>query len=122
LIDAVDGRVRAKCLDAGTAPENFLERVVRVEADTLLIVDAVTMDEDPGEVRVLDPADAEGGGLSTHGLPLAMLCEYLQARRPMSIRLVGIQSEATGFGRPMSPVVASAIGDLADALVGLLPV
>jgi len=121
LIDAIDGRVQARCFDGGMAPENFLEQVVRAEPDTLLIVDAVTMDAVPGEVRVLDPADAEGGGFTTHGLPLAMLCEYLQARRPMQIRLVGIQPALSGIGRAMSPAIEEAVRHLAATFVQLLP-
>jgi len=121
VIDAVEGKAGAVCLDGGLAPENLLEKVVRAAPDTLLIVDAVTMDAEPGEVQILDPASAQSGGLSTHGLPLSMLCEYLQARRPMQIHLIAIQPAKVSLGSPVSPPVTQAIDRLATTLLDLLP-
>ena len=121
LFDAVYDRMAADCFDGGMAPENFLEKVVRSAPDMLLIVDAVTMDAEPGEIRILDPGDAQSGGLSTHGLPLSMLCEYLQARHPMQIHLLAIQPEKVSLDSPVSPSVTVAISDLAAALIHLLP-
>ena len=37
LIDLLDGRTKATCIDAGVAPENYLEKIVAAKPDVVLL-------------------------------------------------------------------------------------
>ena len=114
------GRVAGRVIDAGIAPENHLEPIVRSGADTILLFDAVDFGGEPGSVRLLDPRALAGGGLSTHALSLRLVCEYLCARSPARVVLLGIQPGQLRLGRALSDAVASAVEAVASRLVALL--
>ncbi len=120
FVREIDGRVSATCIDAGVAPENFLEKVVQEKPDTVLIVDATDFGGDPGEVRIFEPSQVRSGGLSTHALSLDMACQYLNDRIPVKISLIAIQPERTA-SEGLSPAVQESLRSLEDRLRELLP-
>lgn len=122
LVDRIAGRVGAEVVDAGMAPENYLEVVVKKKPDTVLVVDAVEFGGRPGEIRVLEAGDIAGGGLSTHAASLGLACEYLTRRTSAAIFLAAIQPGSSRLGEPVSREVGEAIGALADLLSEVLPV
>ena len=89
--------------------------------DTVLIVDAVDFGGIPGECRVLKPEDIVSGGISTHALSLQMVCDYLKARIPVRIFLLGIQPEVVEFGEELSLDVAHSIDSLVSKLIKNVP-
>jgi hydrogenase 3 maturation protease len=120
LVDRIAGRVRLACIDAGVAPENCLGKIVSLSPDTVLLVDAADFGGSAGEARVVGPADLAAGGISTHGLSLSMVSEYLRARTGARIFVVAIQPGVIALGEEgLSPAVAAAVGELADILMGL---
>lgn len=115
----IDGRpagVRGAWIDAGSAPENFLEPIVQTDPDAILFVDAVDFGGQPGECRLLEPADLDGVHLSTHAGSLRTLSEYLKARTGARISVLAIQPERLDMGSGLSPRVAESI----DRVIGLL--
>ena len=38
--DRIAGRVSVKCINAGSVPENYLEKIVALEPQTILFIDA----------------------------------------------------------------------------------
>lgn len=121
LIRLIGGRVSAECFDVGVAPENYLEKIVSVAPDTVLIVDAADFDGAPGEAMIFSAEDAKSGGLSTHALSLDMVCTYLSVRRPMTVWVLGIQPAAVGLCAGLSAEVAATVGEIADCLAAMLP-
>jgi len=120
LIDRLEGRVAARCLDAGVVPENHAERIAALRPDVVLLLDAVNFGATPGAVS-LAPAAAADGGISSHNLPLRLLGEYLQAHGPAAVLLLGIQPESTACDRPLTGRVARTVDRLAELLTSLLP-
>jgi len=116
VIDRIAGRINAECFDAGTAPENYLEKIVKAGADTLVIVDAVTFGGEPGDVRLIEPGDLAAGGISTHALSLDMVSSYINARCNARVLLIGIQPRNAGMGEPLSAGVAGAVESVAGVL------
>ncbi len=120
LVQEIDGRVSATCIDAGVAPENFLEKVVQEKPDTVIIVDAADFGGSPGEVRIFGPERISSGGLSTHALSLDMACQYLNDRIDTKIHLLAIQpgqTKSEGLSRP----VAESLKDLETTLLAVCP-
>ncbi len=107
-------------IDAGIAPENHLEPIVRGEPDTILLVDAVEFGGEPGSVRLFDPRALRAGGLSTHATSLGIVTEYLAARCAARIVLLGIQPGRLRLGTALSDEVASSVGAVARRLAELM--
>jgi hydrogenase 3 maturation protease len=115
VVERLQGRTGALCLDAGVAPENFLEEAARAKPETVLIVDAADFGGAPGELRLLDPA-ALTGGLSTHAASLELVAQYLAARTGATVRVAAVQGVSQRAGEPLSPPVARAAEELVERL------
>ncbi|HEY3380838.1 MAG TPA: hydrogenase maturation peptidase HycI [Vicinamibacterales bacterium] len=105
-------------IDGGTAPENFTGPIRRFRPDLVIEIDAADQGEPPGTVAWIDWREADGMSASTHTLPPSVLANYLSSELGCRVALVGIQPEGLEMGTPLSPTVASAVRDLADALSG----
>jgi len=78
-----------KVLNCETAPESFVH--FARGAKKVVIVDAVDMGLDAGEIRRV-PADRLGGiHFSSHALPLPLLISYMERFVDGKITLIGIQ-------------------------------
>lgn len=117
LVDSVRGEVGFPCIDAGTAVENHLERIVAAGADVVLIVDAMDFEGRPGEFRLFRPEDIAAGAVSTHALSLTLTADYLRGRCAATVRLLGIQPRTIALGEMISPPVRRGLQRIAAALV-----
>jgi hydrogenase maturation protease len=102
-------------LDGGTDGLSLIDYIEGYEK--VLVVDAVDMDTEPGEVRAFLPEEAKltikTDTLSTHGFGLAeviALMEQLEMNTDM--RIIGIQAKDVSFGERMSPEVSSKIEEI----------
>lgn len=114
------GRAAGRIIDAGIAPENHLEPIVRDGPDTILLIDAVDFGGAPGSVRLLDPGALAAGGLSTHATSLGMVHDYLRARSPARAVLLGIQPGQLRLGAGLSAAVARSVQAVASRLAELM--
>ena len=119
LIDRISGRSRFHCLDTGVAPENYLEKIVQIKPDTILLVDAMDFGGEAGSCRLFSAAQITGGGLSSHALSLRMTCDYLQQRISAHIFILGIQPAQVNMNSPLSAAVRAAVEKLAAELGAL---
>jgi len=104
-------------VDAGTVPENHIRSISRLDPDTVVIVDAVHLDREPGAVELLDRNEIQGGtGFTTHSLSPVLVMERLEKETGASVFLLAIQPESIGFGLPLSPGVAEILLKLPDIL------
>lgn len=77
-------------LDVGIAPENFTDVIKRKKPDVLLLVDAIDMGLDPGEIRQVSKDHLGVMHISTHGIPLSLLMTYFE-QYIETVLLFGIQ-------------------------------
>lgn len=118
LTDTVRKRSSLACVDGGSAPENYLENIVKAAPDTVLIADAVCFNGRAGEIRIFRSNALAAGGLSTHALSLAMACDYLKNRmRQVEIAVIGIQPQTVSMGKRMSTAVRRAVKRLAEEII-----
>ena len=78
LIARLKGKVKASCIDAGSAPENYTGKIVKERPDTILIADALDLGKQPGEFAILKKDELLHCGLSTHDISPQMFIEYLK--------------------------------------------
>ncbi len=121
LISEIEGRVAAQCIDGGVAPENYLEKIVQMSPDTVLIADAADIKAEPGEIRIVESGKIASGGLSTHAVSLGLVCEYLRERCPSSkTHLLAIQPCSTK-AEGLSEAVRVSVHHAAELLIEALP-
>ena len=77
-------------LDCGTVPENYTSVVKIHKPINLIIIDAVEMGENPGEVRIVPKEKIGTMHISTHGIPISILMTYLE-EYVEKIYFIGIQ-------------------------------
>jgi len=120
VIDARDPGAGGFWLDAGMAPENYLEPIAQWKPDTILIVDAVVFGGDFGECRLLDRSTIESASVSTHAVSLGTLCDYLINRTGARIQLLAIEPKSIGPVNRLSRPVECAVNALAQTLSSLI--
>jgi hydrogenase 3 maturation protease len=112
LIEQIQGKVGFICIDAGSAPEKFLGVIVKEEPDTILFVDAADLDLEPGQYRILEPADILKCGLTTHDMSSRMLIEFLENQTRANILMLGVQPQHLLLGEAMSPSLTETLDEI----------
>lgn len=102
-------------IPARQAPENVIGKIARLKPEVLVVVDAVEMGLEPGELRRIPPERARGLWGSTHALPLWALFRELTSGIGEPV-LVGVQPKDLSPGEGLSPEVAAG----ARRLLGIL--
>ena len=114
IADTLKGKnVDFDVIDCGVAPENFTSVVKRLKPKKVLVVDAVDMGISPGEIRLISKDKIGVMHISTHGIPLSVLMEYI-SRFIDDVVLVGIQP------KKMSGCMSNIVKSSADQLVSLI--
>jgi len=104
-------------VDAGTVPENYVRTIARLCPDTIVIIDAVHLDAEPGSVELLEKSDIERGiSFTTHSLSPVMVMERLEEETNASVFILAIQPERIEFGVPLT----SSVADLLEILPCIL--
>lgn len=118
LKDKVPGKVHL--IECETVPENFIEPIVDLEPSHLLIVDAALLDRTPGSMMLIGPDKIGGVPISTHALPLSLLCDYILKETDAKVALLAIQPKDAGFGEDLTEelkeTLERVVSLLADAL------
>lgn len=120
LIEKLNGKINAVCLDAATAPENYSGKIIKEEPDTILIIDAVHLNLDPGEYRILDPDEILKTGFTTHDISPNLFIEYLQSQTKADIYMLGIQPQCLDLGGELSGEVKKTLNELTKIIQGQL--
>lgn len=104
-------------LDAGEAPENYLEKIVQYQPDTILLVDALDFAESPGSIRIIDRSELQEVGFSTHNASIKLTMNYLNSRAKCDVLLLGIQPANLGMGSSLSEPIKMALGRVEENLL-----
>jgi hydrogenase 3 maturation protease len=109
LVKQLEGQVDAILLDCGEVPENFLGKVVEIQPDNILIIDAVDLGANPGAVAILNENELVGAGWSTHRASIKLLINCLKADTGSNVLIIGIQPKFIDFGTEISVEVKKTI-------------
>lgn len=99
-------------IDAGFLPENIIDRVVQLNPDHIIFIDAADFKGKPGEVRVIDESEISEYTLSTHAVPLKLVAAIIRSEVSARISYVGIQPKDVGFGEGLSREVQRAADEM----------
>lgn len=102
-----------KVIDSDTAPENYTGVVRRYNPKNLVIVDAADMELKPGEIRIIPKEKVGVMHISTHGIPVSVLINYLE-KYVKNIIFIGIQPEK------MSGIMTENVRKSGDKIVNII--
>jgi len=107
-----------KLFSCGVTPENYTGEIKRFKPSHILIVDALDMAKEAGEISIIDAKKKSVNvSFSTHGLPIKMLMDYLTQSLGCRIVSIGIQPESIEFGLPVSDKAAKAIKNISHLII-----
>lgn len=119
VVKALEGRVSdtVYLLDSETVPENHLDQIAAFEPTHILIVDAALLERPAGFVHFVTELPVAGITISTHALPLQLVCEYLIRATRAKIGMILVQPSRVEFGEGLSAPVCAATTTLCDLLL-----
>jgi hydrogenase maturation protease HycI len=106
-------------VDAGCAPENITGLVRLFIPNLVILIDAVQMNDEVGEINWICFDQITGLSASTHSLPVDMFARFLALDIGCEVALIGIQPAATDLGAGLSGQVKKAVNKLARQLNSL---
>jgi hydrogenase 3 maturation protease len=116
-----DAKICAEVLDAGTVPENYIQKITGKSPQNLLIIDAIDYGETPGTIRLFKPEKLSSHVISTHSLSPRLFVDMICQNIDVDVYFIGIQPEQMQLGQPVSAQVTQAIEQLAEALIQIFP-
>ena len=109
LMNMLKDNQYVKVYDGGTVPENFTGAIKRDNPSHIIVIDAVEMNEKPGNIRLIAKNEIANYSISTHALPLSFLIRYLESASGAQIVLLGIQPKNLDLSNIISSEVEKSI-------------
>jgi hydrogenase maturation protease len=119
VIERLQSARDPRVLEAEVLPENCIGELIERSPGVVLFVDAADMGDPPGTCRLESVASLAPRAESTHAPSLRLTAELLAAHG-IDTLLLGIQPLGTRPGQPLSPVVAAAVDEAAEAIACVL--
>ncbi len=116
VLELLEGRTDAHCIDAGEVPENQIGPICALEPDVVLVVDAADVGAEPGSIAVIEEEDFGETSFASHNPSMVPFALFVRTETGARIVAVGIQPRTTTFDAPMSPEVEEAATLIANAL------
>jgi hydrogenase 3 maturation protease len=117
LVERLKRKIGVPCINAGNAFENFIGVIMKEKPETVLLVDAVHLDMNPGDFAIVDPSRIEHGGLSTHDVSASLFLDFLVEEIRCSVFLLGVQPERITLGDGISETVRRSLDFLEDEII-----
>ena len=120
FVERLKSKVGVPCINAGNAFENYLGVIIRERPETVLVVDAMHLDMNPGEFAIVDPSRIEHGGLSTHDVSPSLFLNFLVEETRCNVFLLGVQPERIALETGISETVRETLKNLENEVVEAL--
>jgi hydrogenase 3 maturation protease len=114
-------KISAGLIDAGTVPENYIQRIIKKAPRALLIIDAIDFGAEAGTIKVFKPDQLNSHVISTHTLSPRLFVDIIRRSIQVDVYFVGIQPEHTQLGQPISAAVRRAIEKLSGIIAEIFP-
>lgn len=95
----------AEIINAGTVPENYIQRIIKKEPENLIVIDAIDFGGEAGQIRLLQPEQLNKSAFSTHTLSPHLFIEMIQQSKKVDVYVIGIQPKQIKLGEDISEQV-----------------
>jgi hydrogenase 3 maturation protease len=116
-----DALVSAELIDAGTVPENYIQKIIKKAPQNLLVIDAIDFKAAPAAIEIFKPEQLSSFVSSTHALSPRLFAEMVSRDIKVDVYFIGIQPVHTRLGDAMSPQVLKAAKLLVQILIDVFP-
>jgi hydrogenase 3 maturation protease len=120
VCERLKGGISATVIDAGTVPENYIQRIINLSPRHLLIVDAADFGGEAGQVRVFETGELANASISTHSLSPRLFLEAIGGSIDVETSVIAIQPQQVELGQGLSAEVERVCVELAGKLQELL--
>jgi hydrogenase 3 maturation protease len=110
-------KVCAELIDVGTAPENYIQPIIKKAPQNLLIIDAIDFGAPAGTIKIFKPEQLNSSVISTHTLSPRIFADMVGREIETQVFFVGIQPAQTKLGQSLSPAVNQAVQLLVKHLI-----
>jgi len=117
LYQKLAGKIKPELIDAGTVPENYIQRIIKTAPQVIVIIDAVDFGGPAGQIKIFKPEQIPEVAVSTHVMSLRFFSDMLKRKSNSRIFLVGIQPQQLGLGSGLSKPVVEAVSRLAELFI-----
>lgn len=114
-------KVCVEIIDAGTVPENYIQKIIKKAPQNLLVTDAIDFGAPAGTIKIFKPEQLDSFVLSTHTLSPRLFVDLVCKEIKVDVNFIGIQPAQMQLGQPLSEQVSEAIQWLADTLTRIFP-
>jgi hydrogenase 3 maturation protease len=114
-------KISAGLIDAGTVPENYIQRIIKKSPRTLLIIDAIDFGAEAGTIKIFEPDRLNSHVISTHTLSPRLFVDIIRRSIQVDVYFIGIQPVHTQLGQSTSAPVNRAIEKLSAVLAEVFP-
>jgi hydrogenase 3 maturation protease len=121
VCEQLRGKVCAEVIDAGTVPENYIQKIIKKTPQNLVIIDAIDFGASAGTINIFKPEQLDSFVLSTHTLSPRLFVEMVCRNIQVDVYFVGIQPAQMQLGHPQSELVNESIQWLAGTLAEIFP-
>ena len=104
-------------IDAGIVPENYIGKIIKLKAKTIILIDALSFNGNPGEIKQLKPAALSGAGFSTHSLSPDLFLSLISKELNPNVIIIGIQPEQVALGEGLSSAIQSSLAILQEEIL-----
>jgi len=116
-------KLRRKNIDfiiGDVSPEVWAEKIAGANPNKVIILDAVDMGLNPGQIKVVDLKKIKQTLPTSHKPSLRILIDYLQKTTNAEIKIIGIQPKSVDFGEKMSKEVKDAVPAIKEKILELI--
>jgi len=121
VCEQLAGKTSAELIDAGTVPENYIQRIIKKAPQNLLVIDAIDFGASAGTIRIFEPERLNSHAFSTHTLSPRLFVDMVCQSIKVDVYFVGIQPAQTQLGQSISPQASEAVQQLSQILADLFP-
>jgi hydrogenase 3 maturation protease len=111
--------ISTQVIDAGTAPENYIQKIINKVPQNLLVVDAIEFGAPPGTIEIFNCEQLDSHAFSTHTLSPRFFVDIIHKSINVDVYFIGIQPAHIQLGSPVSEQVNSAIENLCRILMDI---
>ena len=94
-----------KIFDGASAPENYFGKLIKLNCERILVIDAIIFDAPAGELRIFSPENLSSPMMMTHGPSNFYMMQM--ALPESSIKILAVAPKNLAFGEPISREIKS---------------
>ena len=109
-------------INAETVPENYTGLIRKEEPSHIIFIDAVEMERNPGDIKLIQSNEIANYSISTHAMPISSMIKYIESFTDAKMLLIGVQPKNMELSNSVSNEVKNGVEELSTILKNIFKV